>query len=668
MKTHGAIMRAAAAVLLLMLFLFLPAGVSASAEDAHTNVLVYMIGSDLESHDKAATENIHEMLAAAKSFGDEVSLLVYAGGTQRWHNDIFSAEENRCIRIDRNGTELLYSESTRSMTDPATLADFIRYCEKHCPAGRNILIFWNHGSGFLGFGADELNDFNDPMSIPEITAALSQGGMHFSIIGFDACMMASAELAYCLADYGDYMVASEEMEPLNGWDYAEWLSALAKEPGTGDTAICKIIADTYMDWCKHNAPGIKDTLSVIDLKKFSATVPQALSSFSARMLDNLLAGEYDIISVQKVLTTNVCKANRVNMIDAITLAGSVKNWEAKDLEHALRESVVYNRKYPADLEMNGIMLRIPEKTDTILGESVDNIERLRELGISESYLDWITCYRKYSDYAKGEKQQERTLSDILKNTGSNKYDEAIYDMISKTKLDVTGCCVTEDQNLTPALVMPEEKKQLVLYISQEVYRYIGGGLKSRMEIEYDASDYEIIDYGGLFFRPEDFPIQYSSYFWGSMCDSCLYINDVLCPFYMEEKTMQEDGKTMVYGYTKMCRNGDEGVLYLRLVYDNGNDSVHVEPLCYQEVDFVSFEPILGRIIPVAGIAADDEVYFCCTRYTSGAGNALMSRLTGDMRWGDIAAIEWKHTTEVDELQTAYAAIDLYGNMHNLELK
>jgi hypothetical protein len=39
------------------------------------------------------------------------------------------------------------------------------------------------------------------------------------IIGFDACLMSMYEVAAALAPYGRYLVASELLEPGDGWDY-----------------------------------------------------------------------------------------------------------------------------------------------------------------------------------------------------------------------------------------------------------------------------------------------------------------------------------------------------------------------------------------------------------------------------------------------------------------
>lgn len=665
MKISETITKIASTVLLFTIFLFLTAEPSAAAENLKTNVLIYMIGSDLESHDEAATKDIKEMLYAAKNFGDEVSLIVYGGGANEWHNDIFSSDENRCVRIDKNGAELLYTEPTRNMTDPATLADYIKYCGEHYPADRNILVLWDHGSGYL-YGADELNSAGGPMTPMDILSALEQGGTRFDILGFDACMMASFEVAYSVCEYGEYMVASQEMEPSGGWNYAGWLSELAKCPEISSVELAKTIVDTYIEWCKVNAPGIKDALSVIDLKMMLRAVPEELSSFSKEMINNLQAGKYDIVSVQKALFFNISNTNKADMIDAIQFAGSLTMEKARRLETVLRESVIYNRKDPANLDINGVLLHVPI-SGSVLGMNIDNLEALKASGISDIYVDWLTCCRKFISFAREQQGHERTLMDILKGTEKNELEDEIHSIIDETRLDVTGCYLIIDENNLPQLIMPEEKKRLVTYIGETICK---------------ERENETIDYGFFYFIPDVFPLAHTG-IWDKLSNGWLYINDILCPFYMEEETVLSSGRIAVYGYTKMCRNGDEGSLYLRLVYDDRDDSFVIEPLCFQEVSSVMSDVPFGRVLPVANIDPEDAVYFICSSHT-GKGESYqirrtnddmqwkdesfqMKRITDDMQWKDITAYEWKNTTELDEVTVGFGVADLFGNGHELEL-
>ena len=51
------------------------------------------------------------------------------------------------------------------------------------------------------------------MGLANINKALKDGGVKFDFIGFDACLMATAETALMLDQHADYLIASEETEP-----------------------------------------------------------------------------------------------------------------------------------------------------------------------------------------------------------------------------------------------------------------------------------------------------------------------------------------------------------------------------------------------------------------------------------------------------------------------
>lgn len=63
------------------------------------------------------------------------------------------------------------------------------------------------------------------MSLGELVQGLSQGlegvgdGAKFSILGFDACLMSQFTVLSALAPFADMVLASEHLEPGDGWDY-----------------------------------------------------------------------------------------------------------------------------------------------------------------------------------------------------------------------------------------------------------------------------------------------------------------------------------------------------------------------------------------------------------------------------------------------------------------
>lgn len=156
--------------------------------------------------------------------------------------------------------------------DPQTLISCCDWAVKNFPAEHYALIFWNHGTGILDpksnrvINPAELFSFNSHTNKLELDrsvgfldflhfADLEQRGIcwdnttghyltnqdidmalnhitthilkkKFSIVGFDACLMAMIEVSQILKNYSDVMVGSQEVELGTGWNYAYVLQPL----------------------------------------------------------------------------------------------------------------------------------------------------------------------------------------------------------------------------------------------------------------------------------------------------------------------------------------------------------------------------------------------------------------------------------------------------------
>ena len=85
-------------------------------------------------------------------------------------------------------------------------------------ADKYIVVLWDHGGGINGgIGQDQIT--KGILTVPviqESLQAVSQAQnpvIKFEMVGFDACLMANAEVAASLANSTKYMVASQDLEP-----------------------------------------------------------------------------------------------------------------------------------------------------------------------------------------------------------------------------------------------------------------------------------------------------------------------------------------------------------------------------------------------------------------------------------------------------------------------
>ena len=237
-------------------------------------LMVYMCGTDLESRSGMATSDMQEMLNAG--VGQNVNLLVYTGGCNGWKNNVISSRTNQIYQVTDKGLNCLEKDlGKRAMTDPDTLSWFIRYGAKNYPADRYQLIFWDHGGGSIsGFGYDETNSRAGSMTIDKIGKALSDGGVKFDFVGFDACLMATLETALAVEPYADYMIASEESESSEGWSYEPLVNKMVENPDIDVVTLGKTIIDGFLASNIENGSDEVATLSMTDLSKIDGIIKE----------------------------------------------------------------------------------------------------------------------------------------------------------------------------------------------------------------------------------------------------------------------------------------------------------------------------------------------------------------------------------------------------------
>lgn len=353
-------------------------------------IMVYLCGTDLESKSGMGTADLQEMAAADLS--DNVNLIVYTGGCKKWKNNIVSNRVNQIYQIKGGGVKLLEDNMGQSsMSDPETLSSFIKYCSKNYPANRNELILWDHGSGSLnGYAYDEKYPSSGSMSLSGIDKAISDSGVKFDFIGFDACLMATVENALMLSDYADYMIASEETEPGIGWYYTNWLNRLSKDTSMPTAEIGKTIVDDFVSMCDRKCPGQKATLSVTDLAEVAATVPDRLNTFSvdtSKLISDV--NGFMTVSDARNKAKEFAISSKIDQIDFIHFANLLDTQSGKELADTLSSCVKYNRTERSIANANGLSVYFPYKKVSKAGAMAKTYE---QIGMNSAYSDCIRAF------------------------------------------------------------------------------------------------------------------------------------------------------------------------------------------------------------------------------------------------------------------------------------
>jgi hypothetical protein len=374
---------------------FVLSGASAAAPAAEYGILVYMVGSDLESGSGAASSDIGEMISGLDEAVTRLAL--QTGGALAWKNPSVAAKPSSRWLIE--GGKLIDKgrPEVADMADPRSLADFVAWGLGALKAKRYVLVLWNHGMGAAGgFGYDEKS--GGSLSLSEMARALDdgtmRGGSGFELIGFDACLMATVETASMAAPFAKYLVASQEVEPSHGWDYAAFLRGLSSKPGLDGAGIGRLAADSYKAQAiKEGTDGLL-TVSVLKLAAIPALV-DALNA-AAKGLSTLSPPKNAALraSVREFGEERSGRASS-GMVDLLQLlSGAEKELgskKASGLAAAAKAAVVYSLAGKGRAGSGGISVYFPGAGKD--SSPKENAAYAAESGYSPVWKDFLVKYR-----------------------------------------------------------------------------------------------------------------------------------------------------------------------------------------------------------------------------------------------------------------------------------
>ena len=282
------------------------------------------------------------------------------------------------------------------MGDESTLSDFIKFGAEEYPAQKTALIFWDHGGGSVSGVCFDENYDKDPLSLNEIETALTSSKQKYEIIGFDACLMATYDTAVMLAPYGNYMIASQELESSGGWDYTALANSLSKE--ADGISVGKAVADGFYEKSQSTEQSASTTLSLIDLSK----MPNIAKKFNSAIAD---VNQKISISKQNFDSTfgkivrsadNTEKFGGVNNSEhysnLIDMIGFCQNMKLDRLTEALQSAVLYTVAGQSADQAKGLSMYYPVNVDTSQIATYQTVNR------SVSYKNYLDAY--YTDIPK----------------------------------------------------------------------------------------------------------------------------------------------------------------------------------------------------------------------------------------------------------------------------
>jgi len=401
-------------------------------------VMIYMVGSDLESDNGLASADLSS-IDKNISNNSNVNVYLIAGGSKYWNNDYIDKNETSIFKLTTQGFEKVKDQSKQNMGNSETLSNFINYVYDNSKTDKYDLIFWNHGGAIDGSEYDELS-LDDNLQLSEMDKALGNTPFKnnkIETVIFRTCLNGTLEVNTIFSKYADYMVASEESTL--GASYTSVLNFInnIKSTDSGKDVSKKFIesykkqiADIKNRSFQSTSDSIYSTYSLIDLKE--------VNKLSVYMNDffNDINVESNFNNISRVRANLLQYAEEVpayDMVDLYNLVYNLKSLSPNKANRVLNQferTVIYN--YATDSNSRGISIYFPYNGEKVYKDRF--IKVYDELNGFDSYKNFIANFYKIqsSDY----KAYSYTSNTVNTNESKN------VDTYSDFELELTDEQVT----------------------------------------------------------------------------------------------------------------------------------------------------------------------------------------------------------------------------------
>jgi len=353
---------------------------------ADTNLEPYMM-TDLEEIGDVGSSSELNLVALVDRASDYTDVDVLGLGD--WQG-------GKLIEIGSGEATELDNMGDINTGDPQVLAEFITRGITDYPADNYALIISDHGASWPGVGGDESSD-EDSLSLAELNTGISDGlsgtdVAKLDLLGFDACLMATYEVASALAPLADRMLASQELEPGHGWDYTAF--GIVEEQGGATTdELGAAIIDGFEAQAVAEDTASEITLSLVDLTAMPA-VESALAEFSGALTERAATVSP---SVGRSLASSLGfgrdpdPEQDSHMTDLAILAGEIGvdaldvSDQADDLVRAVNDAVIDKVDGQATQGATGLSIYFPP-TSEYYDDDYDS------LGVDGGWFEFLTTY------------------------------------------------------------------------------------------------------------------------------------------------------------------------------------------------------------------------------------------------------------------------------------
>ena len=597
-----------------------------SSDKAEHTIMVYMIGSDLETEDKAASLDIQEMMNA--KYGDDIKVVIQTGGAKKWW--IEGIEDGKVQRFEVKTGEIieLANLGKVNMAKESTLADFIKFASEKYDADKYTLVLWDHGGGIpIGFGKDENFD-NAGMTEAQIGMALKEADVEFETIVMDACYMCTLEVAMAVKDHAKYMVAAESYTAGSGMHYTSWFEYMEQNQEAIGAEYGELLVSNYMESVDDGNYIV--SMSAINLSKIDK-VYKAYVEYLESVLSKIEAGDY----VNYFKARDNCGLYKdTDSVDMITLASKYKTDKSDALITAVVNAVEHTES--DYIFGHGLAAYSPHEYINYYSDARESMEILKydenALACYDAYASIYLAYlgndyvAKYAD----DWYDETIVSQyVASGTQSGKYELA-------TNI-VDGYNVINGNNINWDAVSSIEA-MMFMFLDDENLVMLGND-------DY----YEYDQYGNVLL---DVPKKW------------IFINGYIAPYVCVSSYSDEASQKWMEIGTVFARcNGEEIVILI--YFDNENPDGMIAGYMYMNFDTLSETSYGERIF---SFKAGDDVEIIHPVVNGRTEELFYDNIIGQhFDGGSIAMKYLPIDLSAEKIACMYTLYDIYGNSYETEM-
>lgn len=311
---------------------------------------------------------------------ENVQFVIQTGGAPAWADADINPNRTQRFLLNSDGLREIYNGPITNMGHPDTLADFLKFGAETYPADHEVVILWNHGAAYDGFGYD--NIYGDILSLPELKEAfaaafpLDKENPPLEMVYFACCIMSNAEVLDYMEGTAKYVVAAEEVTygVPNSTACSDWLKKFVENTGINGAQLGKIIIDSYIECMLEASVSAKyvlpTSLSLLDMRS-AGEVYDAYGDFAQAALKAQIEDPFMVSKIADSASSSVFLAltsyKGYNLVDLTLFMENAAEYfpkEAKAVIDLIDDTVLYTRATEYLRDAGGISIYYPYHLET----------------------------------------------------------------------------------------------------------------------------------------------------------------------------------------------------------------------------------------------------------------------------------------------------------------